>query len=213
MSIDNEYINLKQELIEIGKRIAKEGFVVGTSGNISVRFRNCVIIKASGVAFEDATEDDYILVDTFSGNILEGSKKPSSELFLHLECYIRREDINAVIHTHPVYSIAYAFQDEPLRSFTPDMVIFLGSQVPVIDYILPGSKIFARTVGELIEKYNGVLVKNHGLITVGANLKEAFYRTCLIEKSIKTLVLSRILGKHRFFTDKEIEEIMKSYKK
>lgn len=213
MSLDNTYINIKQELVKIGKKIAEEGLVVGSGGNISIRSKNYIFIKASGVAFEDATEEDYVIVDLISGDMLEGSKNPSSELFMHLECYRRREDINAVIHTHPIYSIAYAFQNEPLMSFTPDMVILLGSQIPVIDYMLPGSKEFAKTVGELISEYNGVLIKNHGLVTVGIDIKEAFYRTLLIERSIKILILSMLLGKYRLFGNEEIEEIMNSYKK
>lgn len=198
---------IKMELVQIGRRIAEEGLVVGPGGNISVRVENTVYIKASGVSFEDASENDYIAVDLDTGDVLEGSKKPSSEIWMHLECYKRREDINAVIHTHPVYSIAYAFQDEPLKLFTPDMVALLGSEIPVIEYVVPGGKEFADAVGKVIVDHNGVLVKNHGLVTVGSNLREALYRTLLIETSIKTIFIAKLFGKMRFFTNEQIEEI------
>lgn len=207
MNFNDNEVSIKRELVQIGRRIAEEGLVVGPGGNISVRVGNKVYIKASGVSFEDALEDDYVTVDLNTGNVLEGSKKPSSEIWMHLECYKRRDDINAVIHTHPVYSIAYAFQNESLKLFTPDMVALLGAEIPVIEYVVPGGKEFANAVGDVIINHNGVLVKNHGLVTVGSNLKEALYRTLLIETSIKTIFIAKLFGKMRFFTKEQIEEI------
>lgn len=202
-----EIKELKKELVRIGRRIAEEKLIVGPGGNISVRFGEIVYIKASGASFEDGEEEDYIPVDINTGNVLEGSKRPSSEIWMHIECYKRREDVKAVIHTHPVYSIAYAFQGEPLKLFTPDMVALLGSEIPVIEYVVPGSKDFAKAVGEVIKNHNGVLVKNHGLVTVGSNLKEALYRTLLIEASVKTIFVAKLFGKMRFFTKEQIDEI------
>lgn len=205
--MNSEIEKIKRELVKIGKRIAQENLIVGPGGNISAKVGDRVYIKASGISFEDATEDDYIGVDFNSGEVIEGDKKPSSEIWMHLECYKVREDVKAVVHTHPVYSIAYAFQDEPLKLFTPDMVALLGGEIPVVEYVVPGGKEFAGVVGEVIRNHNGVLVKNHGLVTVGSNLKEALYRTLLIENSIKTIFVAKLFGKMRFFTKEQIEEI------
>lgn len=198
---------VKKELVEIGKKIAEKGLVVGPGGNTSVRLGDIVYMKASGVSFECAEEEDYIGVDFNTGEVKEGNKKPTSELWLHLECYKRRDDVLAVVHTHPPFSIAYAFQMEALRPFTPDMVALIGSEIPVIDYVVPGGREFALAVGELIKNYNGVLIKNHGLVTVGANLRETYYRTLLIENGIKTLIFAKLLGNMVFFTKEQIDEI------
>ncbi len=205
--MNSEIEKIKRELVKIGQRIARENLIIGPGGNISAKVGDRVYIKASGISFEDATEDDYIGVDLNSGEVIEGEKKPSSEIWMHLECYKVREDIKAVVHTHPIYSIAYAFQDEPLKLFTPDMVALLGGEIPVVEYVVPGSKEFAGVVGEIIKNHNGVLVKNHGLVTVGSNLKEALYRTLLIENSIKTIFVAKLFGKMRFFTKEQVEEI------
>ncbi|ACK41727.1 MULTISPECIES: class II aldolase/adducin family protein [Dictyoglomus] len=205
--MNSEIEKVKRELVKIGKRIAQENLIVGPGGNISAKVGNRVYIKASGISFEDATEDDYIGVDFNSGEVIEGDKKPSSEIWMHLECYKVREDVKAVVHTHPIYSIAYAFQDEPLKLFTPDMVALLGGEIPVVEYVVPGGKEFAGVVGGVIKNHNGVLVKNHGLVTVGSNLKEALYRTLLIENSIKTIFVAKLFGKMGFFTKEQIEEI------
>lgn len=198
---------VKRELVEIGRKIAERGLVVGPGGNTSVRLGNMVYMKASGVSFEYAEENDYIGVDLNTGEVKEGNKKPTSELWLHLECYKRRDDISAVVHTHPPFSIAYAFQNETLKPFTPDMVALIGSDIPVIEYVVPGGKEFADAVGKIIKNYNGVLIKNHGLVTVGANLREAYYRTLLIEDGIKTIIFAKLLGNMVFFTKEQIEEI------
>jgi len=122
--MNSDIAKLKRELIDIGKRIAMEKLVVGPGGNISARMGDRIYIKASGSSFEDATEEDYIGVEIESGKTVDSDKRPSSEIWMHLECYKKREDVKAVIHTHPVYSIAYAFQDESLR-FIPILYILL----------------------------------------------------------------------------------------
>ncbi|MCS7202309.1 MAG: class II aldolase/adducin family protein [Dictyoglomus sp.] len=197
----------KRELVEIGRKIAEKGLVVGPGGNTSVRLQDLVYMKASGVSFEYAEEEDYIGVDLNTGEVIEGSKRPTSEIWLHLECYKVRKDIGAVVHTHPPFSIAYAFQNESLKPFTPDMVALIGSEIPVIEYVVPGGKDFAFAVGKVIKNHNGVLIKNHGLVTVGSNLKEAYYRTLLIEEGIKTIIFAKLLGNMVFFTREQIEEI------
>ncbi|HOP95349.1 MAG TPA: class II aldolase/adducin family protein [Dictyoglomaceae bacterium] len=196
-----------KELVEIGRKIAEKGLVVGPGGNISERLGDVVYMKASGICFESAKEEDYVGVDLNTGKVVDGRLRPTSEMWMHLECYKVREDVSAVIHTHPVFSIAYAFQGEPLKPFTPDMVALLGSEIPVIEYVVPGGKEFASEVGKVIKNCNGVLVKNHGLVTVGSNLKEAYYRTLLVEDGIKMVIFAKLLGKMQFFTEEQIEEI------
>ncbi|MGB4644474.1 MAG: class II aldolase/adducin family protein [Dictyoglomaceae bacterium] len=196
-----------KELVEIGRKIAEKGLVVGPGGNISERLGDVVYMKASGICFESAKEEDYVGVDLNTGKVVDGRLRPTSEMWMHLECYKVREDVSAVIHTHPVFSIAYAFQGETLKPFTPDMVALLGSEIPVIEYVVPGGKEFASEVGKVIKNCNGVLVKNHGLVTVGSNLKEAYYRTLLVEDGIKMVIFAKLLGKMQFFTEEQIEEI------
>jgi len=196
-----------KELVEIGRKIAEKGLVVGPGGNISERLGDVVYMKASGICFESAKEEDYVGVDLNTGKVVDGRLRPTSEMWMHLECYKVREDVSAVIHTHPIFSIAYAFQGETLKPFTPDMVALLGSEIPVIEYVVPGGKEFASEVGKVIKNCNGVLVKNHGLVTVGSNLKEAYYRTLLIEDGIKMVIFAKLLGKMQFFTEEQIEEI------
>ena len=197
---------IKKQLVEIGKKIADKGLVVGPGGNISARAGNIIYMKASGICFEEAKVSDYIGVDLKTGDIVDGSKKPTCEIAMHLGCYLERKDISAVIHTHPPIATAVGMQDITLRPFTPDLAA-LADDVPTIKYVVPGGKELAKEVRNVIKKHNAVLMCNHGLLTVGSNLKEAYYRTLLIEDACKTFVAAKMLGKMKFFTKKEAEQI------
>jgi len=203
--------NVKKELVEIGKKLSEKGFVIGPGGNTSVRVKSgsqdIVYMKASGICFETATEQDYIGIDLQTGDIIDGEKKPTCEILMHIGCYKIRNDISAVVHTHPPYSIIYAMSGKQLKAFTPDFVAIVASKVPVIKYVKPGGKELADEVSRVIKKYNAVFMTNHGLLTVGSNLKEAYYRTLFLEDSCKILIYAKLLGKMKFFTEKEYNEL------
>jgi len=202
-------IKLKKELVDIGKEISKQRLIVGPGGNISARLNDIIYVKSSGICFEDAKPEDYIGVNLNTGEIIEKtSNRPTCELSMHIGCYLANNDVKAVIHTHPPLATAYAMLGIPLKAFTPDFVAVIGDSVPVIKYVIPGTVELANEIVKFIRKgYKCVFMGNHGLITVGTNLKEALYRTILVEDSCKTVIASKILGKMKFFTDKEIEQI------
>ncbi len=201
-----ENIEIRKQLVEIGKKIADKELVVGPGGNISARVDNIVYMKASGICFEEAKTSDYIGVDLKTGDIVCGNKKPTCEIAMHLGCYLERKDITAVIHTHAPIATAVGMQEITLKPFSPDLAALVGD-VPTIKYVLPGGIELAEEVKNVIKKHNAVLMCNHGLLTVGSNLKEAYYRTLLIEDACKTFVAAKSLGKMKFFTKNQSEQI------
>ncbi len=200
---------IKKELVDLGKKLTDKGLVVGPGGNTSARLGNIIYMKASGITFEEATESDYIGVDLKTGEVVDGEKKPTCEILMHLGCYLVRNDIFAVVHTHPPYAIAYAMLGKTLKPFTPDFVAIINSDVPTIGYVIPAGRELADEVSKVVKKYNAVLMTNHGLLTVGTNLKEAYYRTQLIEDSCKTIISAQSLGKMKYFTEEEADAVDK----
>jgi L-fuculose-phosphate aldolase len=203
---------IRKELVQIGRRIADKGLVVGPGGNTSARLKtgskDIIYMKASGKCFEDAVDTDYIGVDLETGKVVDGNAKPTCEISMHLNCYRLRPEINAVIHTHAPLSTAYAMLGKPLKSFSPDFCALVGFEIPVGRYVLPSGTELAGMVGKFIKQgHKAVLMSNHGLLTAGANLKEAFYRTLIIEDGIKTVIASKILGKFTPFTLKQAAEV------
>lgn len=194
----------RRELAAYGVKIAERGLVVGPGGNTSARVvragRTTVYVKASGKCFEDGNPADYVGVDPATGAAVDGGLKPTCELAMHLGCYRERPDIGAIIHTHAPYAIGYGLTGKPLKAFTPDMVAVVGAVVPVVPYVIPAGDELAEAVAPRLRKHNAALMRNHGLIAVGKTLREAWYRTLVVEDAIKSLLAARLFGKFRYFT-------------
>ena len=197
---------LKQELVRYGKKIIEKGLAVGPGGNISARKGNTIYLSPSGYSFDELNEDDYVGVNLKTGKITEGTLKPTCEVSMHLGCYLIRKDISAVIHTHPPLVIGLISAGAKIKPMFPDFVALVG-EVPVIDYVIPAGEKIRKAVTKVIKKYDAVLLKNHGLVTVGATLKEAFYRAEIIEEAARILIVSRIFGKPGFLNKREIKGI------
>ncbi len=198
---------VRKELVKYGRLIASKNLVVGPGGNTSVRVGNIVYLKASGVSFEDAKEKDYVGVDLKNGKVVDGDSKPTCEILMHLGCYLVRKDIMAVVHTHAPIATAVASSGVKLKPLYPDFAALVGKEVPTIRYVIPAGKELADEVVSEIKSHNCILMANHGVLTVGTNLREAYYRMLLIEEASKTLLASYIFGKVKFLTPKEIKEV------
>ncbi len=197
---------IRQELVATGRLIAQKGLVVGPGGNISARCGDLLYLSASGSSFEEAAGDDYVGVDLATGQLVDGSKKPSSEVLMHLACYRKRPEIGAVVHTHPPLAIAVASCGLTLEPLFPDFAAFLG-EVPTLGYVIPTTPALAKAVEAVIGRCDGLLLANHGTLTVGANLKEALFRTELIEEASRILIAARSLGSPQTLSPAEVEAI------
>jgi len=197
----------RSDLIRYGRKIEEKNLVVGPGGNTSVRAGKTMYIKASGAAFEDATEDDYIGVDIATGNVVDGNRKPSCEVLMHLGCYAVRNDINAVVHTHSPYAVAAASAGETVPPIFPDFIALLGRELPRIEYVVPAGKKFADRVVEVAAKHNVILIANHGVVALGMNMREAYFRALGAEAAAQIYITSKLIGKIRPLTQQEIHEI------
>ncbi len=198
---------IRKELTLYGKKLVEKNLVFAGGGNISTREKNFIYLSPSGLALDEISENQWIKVDLTTGNIINSYLKPTCEIEMHLACYRSRQDIQTVIHTHPPYVIGVTSVDIQIEPMFPDFIAYLGKKVPLLDYIVPGGEKLARAVEKLINDYNVICLKNHGVIAVGLHLKEAFYRTIVIEEAAKILFIGKILGSPHIFTPKEVEEI------
>jgi L-fuculose-phosphate aldolase len=117
------------------------------------------------------------------------------EEWMHLACYRAGPDVQAVLHCHPPLAIAWAATGEDLRAFSPETVAHLGPVVPIVRYAAPGSRQLADLVGKAVaDGARAVLLANHGILTVGRSLSEAFDRACVVEAATTAAVHARLLG-------------------
>ncbi len=197
---------VKKELIKYGNKMVSSGLVAGAGGNISARLGEVVYLSPSGYGLDEMTEESIIGVSIGSGEIVEGALRPTSEVLMHLECYQNRKEIGAVVHTHSPWAGGVISAGVCLKPMFPEFVADLGD-IGYLNYILPTTKKLADAVARQIKNLNVVLMANHGVLTVGRNLKEAYYRSIIIEEAAKSLVAASVVGKPRFLSLEQIEEI------
>lgn len=198
---------IRKKLTFYGKKLVEKDLVFAGGGNISTREKDFIYLSPSGLALNEISENQWVKVNLTTGDIINSSLKPTCEIGMHLACYRSRPNIQAVIHTHPPYVIGVTSVGIQIEPMFPDFIAYLGEKVPLLDYIVPGGKNLAKAVEKLISNYNVICLKNHGVVTVGSHLKEAFYRSIVVEKAAKILFIGKTLGSPHLFTPPEIEEI------
>jgi L-fuculose-phosphate aldolase len=197
----------RADLTLYGRKLAEKGLVAGPGGNTSARVGDVVYMKASGAALEDATEEDYIGVSLKTGDVVDGSKKPSCEILMHLGIYLARQDVNAVVHTHAPLSIGVASTGKTIPPMFPDFVGLLGREIALVPYIIPAGSEMANAVVAAIRGHVAVLMANHGVVTVGWNVREAYFRTLVVEDAAKTYLAALTAGTPHLFTEKEVYDV------
>lgn len=197
---------LKKELIQICKRLVDKGLSPGFSGNVSVRYGRYFLVTPSGLALDDFTQDDIVLIDE-KFNVIDGKQKPSSESKMHLEIYKLRDDIKAIIHCHAPKSSAFAAagisMDKPILA---ENIHSLGT-IPIAKYGTPSSDKLALETAKHFEKADIVLMQNHGVALGAKNLKEAFYKMDTVEYSAEVYLYSKILNGGIELSQEQIQEI------
>jgi len=201
-----EPVRIKKELVIYGKKVVSSGLVTGAGGNISARCGSVIYLSASGLALDEMQEEDYIGVDIDSAEVVDGNKKPTSELSLHLACYRVREDVQAIIHTHSPWAGGVISSGKTIKPMFPEFVCDID-RVAHIDYVVPTTQKLADAVAEVAVENSVILMSNHGVLAFGRNLREAYYRNLIVEDAAKSLVAAYVVGKPRFLTEEEIKEI------
>ena len=197
---------IKNEIIKYGDIVDAKGFSPGVSGNISVRVEDKILITSSGSSNGNLAYEDLILID-FSGNLIEGKKKASSEKMLHVEFYKMRPEINAIIHVHPPFLSSFAAARKSLEAPVMAENVYYFGKIPLADYALPSSKILVDNTAKYFDKYKAVLMANHGFIVGDVDLEQAYLKLELAESYAQVVLNSYILGGPVLLNDKEVAEI------
>lgn len=199
--------NLREELVKYALRVMEEKLATGGGGNISARLDKVMLISPSGFSLEDVAPNEYVEVNILTGEVAPDALRPSSEVLMHLTCYRQRPDVRAVIHTHAPFTIALTSSGHDLKPMFADSIIYLGRHVPHIDYITVTTPELAAAVEKVIPGCNCVILRNHGAITVGENLKQAFWRACSVEESARIQFLAALIGTPKFLDAAEADRL------
>jgi len=198
---------IREELVRYGIKVAEARLVAGAGGNISARDGDTVWMKPSGFSIEDMTPDDLSGMDLATGEQVSGTNKPTSEVNMHLAVYREREDVAAVFHTHSAWASGVISAGVELKPMFAEFVNDLG-RTGTVPYITPTTQRLADAIGTKTRECDTIFMVNHGVLAVGATIKEAFYRVAVVEDAAKSLVAATVVGKPQFFTQEQIDEIL-----
>ena len=191
----------KQDVADAARRMADLGLVVGTAGNVSARVprdsgEDLMAVTPSGVPYSGMTAGDIVIAD-FDIDPLEGDLPPSSESMLHVGIYRARPDIQAVMHTHSVYSSVLAVLGIDLPSVIDEVVVYVGGEVRVSDYAFPGTKELSANVCAALGPRKAAFIANHGAVAVGKSLDDSLDICLLVERASQIYVTARAIGEVR----------------
>ena len=203
------YPRLRAEVCSANKELPKNGLVVWTAGNVSaiVRSAGHVIIKPSGVFFDDLTPENMAVVD-LEGNLVEGSWKPSVDVGVHLYVYQHREDVGGICHTHAPYSTSFALLGQPIPAALTPLAHLLGREVPCSKYAQPAKEETGRAIVETAAGGMAVLVNRHGPFTLAATAMDSVKIAAQVEESARTIHYAMMRGQ---VTPLPKEELERSY--
>ena len=179
------------KLIEVCNNIYDKQLVSGKSGNVSIRLGDQIAITPTLKPIYGLGEKDIVLIDMDGNSLTNG--KPSSEVGMHLGIYKKREDVNAIVHAHSPYATGFSFNHDKLK-ILEDYTTFYNTNLSSVDFEQPGSEELALKASEKIIEYDALILKNHGSLCVGKNLKEAESLAIFIEEAAKIKFISIMLN-------------------
>lgn len=203
---------LREELWQLHLELPKNGLVKWTGGNVSARDpdTNLVVIKPSGVRYEQLRPEDMVVVD-LDGNVVEGTLKPSSDTLSHLYIYRHRPDVGGIVHTHSPYATAFAALGRPIPVILTAMADEFGGPIPCGRFALIGSEAIGEAVLEAIGSSRAVLLKHHGVFTIGPDAEAAVKAAVMVEDVARTVWLALQLGQPEEISTEDVAKLHYRY--
>jgi len=197
----------REEIVRFGRLLHQAGLVAATDGNLSVRLADGNILCTPTLMSKGLMEvDDLVVVDP-QGHKLRGSRNVSSEVAMHLLIYRRRRDAGAVVHAHPPTATGFAAAGLPLdRALCAELIVTLGS-VPLANYETPGTPELAEALAPLIVDHDAILMANHGVVTCGAELLNAYMNMETVEHFAKISLVSHLLGRQQTLSEQHVDKL------
>src|SRR5262245_41937716 len=198
---------LRADIVEIGRRMYARRYTASNDGNISVRLGADRLLMTPKSVCKGFMTPDMMCITDLDGKKLQGDRDPSSEMLMHLEVYRQRPDVKAVVHAHPPIATGFAVAGIPLnRAVLAEVLTTLGS-IPIAEYATPSTAELPAAVRKYVKAHDGMLLANHGALTLGADLMGAYYKMETIEHFAKISLVARLLGGENLIARVEVERL------
>ena len=212
--INDTITRLRREVCDLHSELTKYQLVIWTAGNVSARVpgADLLVIKPSGVDYDDLTPENMVLVD-FDGNVVEGEHSPSSDTAAAAYVYKHMPRVGGVVHTHSTYATAWASRGESIPCVLTMMADEFGGEIPVGPFALIGDDSIGRGIVQTLENHRSaaVLMKNHGVFTIGKNAKSAVKAAVMCEDVAKSVHIARQLGQPLEIAQDDVDSLFDRY--
>jgi L-fuculose-phosphate aldolase len=196
--------SLRADIVEVGRRLYARGYTASNDGNISARLGGDRLLMTPKGVCKGFMTPDLMCVTDLDGKKLQGERDPSSEMLMHLEVYRQRPDVQAVVHAHPPTATGFAVAGIPLdRAVLAEVLTTLGS-IPIAEYATPSTRELPDAVRKYIKAHDGMLLANHGALTVGGDLYSAYFKMETVEHFAKISLVARLLGRENLISREEV---------
>jgi len=194
-------------IVDVCHRLAAGGLVAATDGNVSARLPSGNILTTrTGISKGSVTAQDLVEI-TPAGEVVSGRSRPSTENGMHLFIYRERRDVNAVVHAHPPYATGFATARQPLEGcLYPEVIVGFGA-IPLAEYATPSTPEVAESLRPYVRSADAILLTNHGVVTYGADVVDAYHKMEKVEHSAKITFIARLLGGEKKLTAAELDRL------
>jgi L-fuculose-phosphate aldolase len=208
--MSNSEQQLREDILRVGRLMFDKGWIAGNDGNISIRMdADRILATPTGVSKGMMQPDDLVICD-LGGKKIQGEREVTTEMGMHLAIYQLRPDINGIVHAHPPVATGFAAAGRALNiALSPEVVICLGS-VPLAEYGQPGTPALTDGMLPYVPKYDAVLLANHGAVTYGEDVSQAYFRMETVEHFARITLVSEILGGPKVLPRIEVQKLFDS---
>jgi L-fuculose-phosphate aldolase len=198
---------LRRQIADFSRLTYERGHLASTDGNLSARMADGTILCTPTIINKGFVRPEDPVVVDLEGRLVRGERKASSEIAMHTLIYQLRPDVNAVVHCHPPCATAYAAAGIPLnKALLSEVVLALGC-IPLAEYGTPGTPELTERLEPWVRSFDALLMANHGVVTYGADLMDAYNRMDTVEHFAKISIYTRILGKERLLSSEDVEKL------
>ncbi|AND85617.1 class II aldolase/adducin family protein [Clostridium tyrobutyricum] len=204
----------RKKVIEIALKVQEKELVTLTFGNFSIRDKETdyICITPSGINYEDLKPED-IVVANLHGEVIDGNKKPSTEILMHCAIYKKRQDVFGIIHTHSTMATSWACCGMDIPCISSELSSLIGGPIRCAPYKTQETRELGEVAAATLKDSNAILLKNHGTISVGKDINEAFINSIIVEESAKKAFYAKQIGVLSIISEDECNLIKKNVKK